>query len=420
MLSRLPSVLRLIRLGIGGELRNPGLRVLALVGILGVGAFAWSNGNIPGTTSVVLSLWLGRAYGIAAALWFGYAAIRDQDARGGAVLRVKPVDGAQWVLVMWATGVSVWLILTATGFLAAALAQLPQAGMVALASQGLAFLRAAVVVAVASTLSFTMSRIFRSPLGGIVTMFAWFCAIAGLKYIPRYLHLDYAQNQWLFAAVGLFLLGLVALMVERVRRGEFRRPLVPIVVVTALLLLAVGAGARAVTRSPALYGKIPTVWDQIASQYIEEGKRAPGFWLPDGRGGIVRTADYAGKILLIYLFPAGDLEAARVLPMLEIIASEFGEQGVQPLGVCFSPDHGDGWALARAGGYSFPIGSDLSTLQTGSPPEAAVAIAYDVITLPVLVVTDRGRRVRAIDTSGSPRVDDIRRLVEERLREEPQ
>ena len=45
----------------------------------------------------------------------------------------------------------------------------------------------------------------------------------------------------------------------------------------------------------------------------------PGFWLPDGKGGIVRTAAYPGKILLVYLFAADDLDAARTLPVLEAV-----------------------------------------------------------------------------------------------------
>jgi len=411
---------RLLRLTVAAELRNPGLRLLWALGLIGGGVFGWTKASVVGSSAVAMTLWLSRAYGIAAALWFAYAAIRDQVNRGGALVRCKPVDGAHWVALTWASGVLVWLILLGSAFFGAAVAQFPKAGMVALASQGLGFARAGVVVVLVSTLSYGLSRLVRSPLGGIITMFAWFCAMAGLRYIPSYLQLDYSQNQGAFLTIAVWLLALVGLIVERARRGELRRPLGPAIVVLLLFGLAAGAAAQIIRRPPAMYGKAPTLWDAIRMQHLQATERAPGFWLPDGRGGTVRTADYRGKILLIYLFGATDLDAARVLPDLASLQQEYGERGVQALGVCFSADHGAGRALAKAGGYNFPIGSDLSTLKVGDSPEAAVADAYQVQTMPVLIITNRRRHIKFRSDDLSYSLDDLRRLVEERLGEEPE
>jgi hypothetical protein len=129
----------------------------------------------------------------------------------------------------------------------------------------------------------------------------------------------------------------------------------------------------------------------------------------------VRTADHRGKVLLIYLFAADDMEAARTLPALEAVARQFEE--VQPIGVCISTDHGDGWVLSRAGGYSFPIGIEVTATRVSGSPSSAVASAYDVDILPTLAVTDRYSRVRRVATDSSYDVSDLTRMVQERLAE---
>src|SRR5438874_9577885 len=113
---------RLVSLGVAAGLRNSGLRAFALLGLIAAAAYAHSLAAIPGTAGIVLATWLGRAYGIAAGLWFAYHAVRDQGGRSGAIFRVKPVDGAAWIVLTWLTGVCLWLLLLATAFVAAAVA----------------------------------------------------------------------------------------------------------------------------------------------------------------------------------------------------------------------------------------------------------------------------------------------------------
>ena len=411
---------RLVRLGVVAQFRNPGMRVLAIAAALGAGAYAWSMGNVAASTGVVLAAWLGRAFGAAACLWFAYNAIRDQNERSGATLRSKPVDGAYWVLINLISGLAVWLSMLAFCFLAAALAQLPAAGLTSVVTHAWAFGRAALTVIIVGTLSFALSRAMRSPLGGILILFAWFCAMGGLQFVPSYLRPDYAQNRVLFLAVAAVMICLAALFIERFRRGELRRPLAPLAVILVFSLAAAAGAVQAYSAVPPLFDEVPTVWGRIANQHIQPGNRAPGFWLPDGRGGVVRTADFPGKILLIYIFAPDDMDAARTLPALEQIHKEFGAKGVQPIGVCLSPDHGDGVALARTGGYHFPIGSDLTTLKSTVPLETAVATAYDIQLMPTLVVTDRRWRVHDILSEPSTDAERLRQLVNERLSQEPE
>lgn len=411
---------RLLRLGMTGELRNPGLRVLGVIGALGAAAYAWNQGNLPGSTALALSSLLGKGFGIAASLWFGYTAVRDQNEKAGAALRSKPIDGGYWVVVAWLTGLLTWLLLLASSFLAAGLAQLPAAGPASLGCHALGFVQAAVLLVAVATLSFAAARWMRSPLGGILVIFAWFCAMVGAQYIPPYLRPDYSQNRPLYVAAAALLLAITALLVERYRRGELRRPLLPIVTVLMLLLGTLAAARWVYGRTPDFTSQEAVVWDAMTQQHLEPGKRIPGFWLPNGRGGQVRSAEQSGKILMVYLFAGDDLDAARTLPALEAIQKEYGARGVQPIGICLSPDHGDGWLLAQAGGYHFPIGNDISTRTTQAPPEAATANAFYAQTLPMLVVTDRRRIVRSVLSDMSQDVSLLRAQAEERLKAEPE
>jgi peroxiredoxin len=414
----LPRDLRLIRLGIVGEMRNPVFRLLGVVAALGAGAYAWNQGALAASTSVMLAAWGGRGFALAACLWFGTGALRDQNAQLGAVLRSKPVDGARWVLLTWATGIGLWLILLAAMFLGAMAGQLRWSGLAAIGAHGLGFARAALVMIPLGTLGFSLSRLTRSPLGASVIVLAFLCVLAGLQLIPQFLRPDYTQNLGLYLATAALLLVVTAFLAERFRRGELRRPALPVLGVLGCAALAVGAGNQA--RQAAMPPEDGSVADMMSVQYLQPGRRAPGFWLPDQWGRTVRTAAYPGKILLIYVFAPDDMEAARTLPALDAMTREFGARGVQPLAVCLSPDHGDGAALAWAGGFRFPLGSDHTTVKTSSPPESALATAFAAKVLPTLVVTDRRRRARVIMSDPGYTPEQLRFLVQGRLAEEPE
>jgi hypothetical protein len=367
---------------------------------------------------VALTAWAGRAFAVAACLWFGTGALRDQNAQLGAVLRSKPVDGARWVLVTWGTGVGLWLLLLACVFVGAMLGQLPASGLTSVAAHGLAFLRASLIMVPLATLGFALSRITRSPLGATVIVLAFLCVLGGLQFMPQFLRPDYTQNLVLYVGAAAAALALAGFLVERARRGELRRPVAPAIGLAACLAVA-GAGAAGAHRAaqPVADGGVA---DLMNSQHLEPGRQIPGFWLPDGRGGTVRSADYAGKILLLYLFTPQDGEAARTLPALDAVGREFAAQGVQPLGLCFAQDRGEGTALALTGGLGFPLGIDSTTIKTSTPPDGGLLGAFNVKALPVLIVTDRRRQARTILEEPSYTPERLRVLVTERLAEEPE
>lgn len=418
MSSALGRDLRLIRLGITGEMRNPAFRLLALVLAAGAAAFAWRQGPMAASTALYLAVWGGRVIALACCLWFATGALRDQNAQLGAVLRSKPIDGARWVWINWATGVGLWLLVLAAGFAGAALAQLPAAGGLSLAAHTVGFFRGALIMVPLATIGYALTRATRSPLGATIVVLAFLCILAGLQLVPQFLRPDYTQNVGLYGGVALTLLALTGPVIERFRRGELRRPAGPILAVLGGALLAWGGGSYAYEA-----GKQPaegTVGEMMRLQYLEKGKRVPGFWLSDGRGRTIRTAEHRGKILLIYLFGADDLEAARTLHALDQVQREFRSRGVQVIGVALSTDRGDGAALDWTSGFSFPIGSDPTTVKAGPNPDSALAEAYAAQSLPQLVVTDRRLQVQGVRSDYALDRDGLRSLIETRLQAEPE
>jgi peroxiredoxin len=410
--------LRIVRLNILAELRNPALRILGLIFAIGAGVYGWQQGSSAASTAVILSAWGGRGFALACCLWFATGALRDQDAQLGAVLRSKPIDGARWVLINWATGVGLWGLLAGMFFVGAALGQLAHAGLASLAAHAIGFLRALVTIISVSSLGFCLTRLTRSPLGATVVLLAFLCVIAGLQLIPTFLRPDYSQNLALYLTATAVLLTLTGFLVERYRRGELRKPLGPGLALLICGVAAYGGGSYAYQSSlPPAEGTIP---DLVQTQHLEEGKRVPGFEFPDGKGGRVRTSDYAGKIELVYLFAADDLDAAQTLGALNRVAAEYGAQGVQPIGVCLSMDKLDGATLSWTAGLRFPIASDRFTVKTQAPPESPLAIAWDAQVVPMLVVTDRHRRVRTVLKDPAVDFPRLQTIVSERLKEEPQ
>lgn len=410
--------LHLVRLGVTAELRNPAYRLLGALGALGAAVYAWNQGGMAASTALVLTPACGRGFALAACLWFGTGALRDQNPGLGAVLRSKPVDGARWAAITWATGLGLWLTLLAATFLGAMAGQLPSSGLQSVAAHGLGFVRAALIVLPLATISFALSRLTRSPLGATTVVLAFLCVLTGLQLIPSFLRPDYTQNLVLYFAVAALLLALTALVAERWRRGELRQPAVPALAVLGCGVLALGGGSQA--RQAAARPEEGSTLDMMSRQFLQADRQLPGFWLPDGRGGTVRSAAYPGRILLVYLFAPDDMEAARTLSLLNGVQREYGPHGVQTLAVCLSTDQGDGAALSWTGGFRFPVGSDLTTSKTTAPPESVLASVYNAQTLPLMVVTDRRRRVRQVLIDPTSSADRLRELVRVRLAEEPE
>jgi hypothetical protein len=137
----------------------------------------------------------------------------------------------------------------------------------------------------------------------------------------------------------------------------------------------------------------------------------------------VRSADYPDQVLLIYLFSADDLRACRNLAVLEQLRKEHPTGDIQPLGICHSNSRASAWTVAALGNPGFPVGIDVTAPQipgeTGNGEATALRRAYRADRLPLLAVTDRRHRLRAVLTGPAFEPAAIRKAVAERLAEEP-
>lgn len=415
---RLDRLARLVAVSVRAETRNPGIRLVATLGAAGcliIGVFWEGHPSIFGL--VIHSGW-GRLCASAACIWFAYAAVRDLTHDLGPAIRPKPSGGALWVTSHLVSGLIVWSGIGLLGALAGGLGTLKSGGA-ALWPCLLAYGRILPVLLTMGTLAYGASRLTRSPIGGILVTFAWFCTAAGAQFIPEFLRPEYLQNLAIFAGSAATLVPFL-LWTENLRRQD-RQNTGPLLVSFVLLLGATIAGARQVlAHSPARLMREGTGWSEMSGQDLVVGTRLPGFQLPEiVTGRERRTSEFTGRILLLYVFSAGDRESVRVLPALDAVAREFRERGVQPIAVCLSPDLGEGWQLALSGRFGFPILRDPTNAIVSPSPDGAVAAAYRIESLPRLLITDRHRRLQVDSVSASPDIASLRRLVEERLRAEP-
>lgn len=410
---------RLVALGMQNELRKRPYRLVLLLVAITSALVAITNARSASFTAVWLAETLGRPLGLLSCLWFGRYACRDLVRGNQTVLRTRAVDGAYLAGIQWATGVGLWLLLLATAFLPASAVQLPFSGPSAVASHLVALGRTALTISSMGSIAFALSRLLRSSAGGLITAAVWLLALSG-ALVGRIVQPEYTQNSVVLALGAACLWCAAVLLVERRRRGELRRPAVPAAVVAALFLGTAAAGARTVARqSPP---DTLVLQAGIAEQSLQERQPLPGFWLPNGRKEWVKTSDYPGKALMVYLFEPGDLGAAPALDALDNIQRQYGPSGIQVIGVATSKDSGSVWSTVSQGRYHFPVGLDLSGADTNTGKASAGSAllrAYRAEQLPWLVVTDRSHLVTTIRGGTGVGPDLLRRIVEERLSAEP-
>jgi hypothetical protein len=406
----------LLRLGLLAELRRPVVRLALIAGAVFGAVTGGLNFGSAGATAIWLSGVLTPLLGVAACLWQGSYACRDHRT-GRSVLGARPVDGAYLTAMLWATGTCLWLIGTVPAFLAAAVVQTPFAPLVAGPAHLAALARTAFVVASLGTLAFAVSRVLRSSVGGALVVVGWGLLRTGAGPLGAF-QPDSSQNALWFGLLALLALSGTALLVERRRRGELRRVAAPAGIVAALLVSTVAGAAQTGWRAEDPLQQ--QLRERMGGQSLRVLEAVPGFWLPDGRGGTVRTADYSGKALLIYLFEPGDLAACRALSALNRARKEYGAGEVQPLGVCVTRSRADAWTLTTLGGAGFPIGVDLAEASSGLGAVTSPLLrAYHPSALPLLVVTDRRHRARELIQGVPPEPATLRRIIAERLAEEP-
>jgi hypothetical protein len=353
---------------------------------------------------------LGPWLGFLALFWATAAASRDQWGKTEPIILSKPtaVEGfvaARFLGTFLATIVGLTLIL-----LAAVVAQAVAAGRlpsltapslrVAAALPGLFYLAA---------LGFTVTLLLRSTLAAAAAALYWVLVMAAGDYLARVFNVALPQNGLIYgcAGVGVFLLGLLLYRrQDRVHRGWARL----LGVATAAGFLGAVAAAVAIaarSHDPPLHQDELAI--AIAGQRMQRGERAPGFWLPDQNGRPFGLHLVEDRILVIAFWSPEMPESAAALEGLAAVERELGARGVTPVAVCLTEDHTASPYFARVDRLRFPMVTDTGArwsqhLQDTTP----VGAAYDVSWLPLLVLTDRERRVREV-------IDDPALMAPERL-----
>ena len=156
----------------------------------------------------------------------------------------------------------------------------------------------------------------------------------------------------------------------------------------------------------------------IASQAAVEGRRAPGFWLPDGRGRLVGSSDFAGRPMILAFWGPAAPASARALKILNDLATESIPQDLACVAVCLDRD------AETVGAFKHDVGEHVISLWDRGRhfgdglewSDSPLATAYDVSEVPTVFLLDRERRV-VEQFAGEIDCDRLRRSVGELLAE---
>jgi hypothetical protein len=418
----LPALLTLCRREFDLTARSAAYRWPCLVFMLLAGAIgAGASGS---AATAVWSAWrlLGPWFGFAALYWATAAASRDRWGKTEPLLLTKPaaLEGfvaARFLGTFLATALGLALVLAgAMAGQAIAAGRLPSLLALALrvpaALPGLFYL---------SALGFTLSLLLRSPLAAAVGGLYWILVLLAGDHVARIYNLSLTQNGVIYgwAGAGLVLLGM--LLYRRGDRGRNRWTRLLAGATVGGFLAAVGSAVWIVSRSHDPPLRQDELSLAISGQTLRVEERAPGFWLPDQTGREFGLHRVDGQILVIAFWSPEAPESVPVLQELAKVEQQFGAQGVVPVAVCLTEDHGASPFFARVDGYRFPMVTDVGTRWSNSLNDTSpVAAAYEVDLLPALVLTDRQRRVRGIyleAASADPRV--LWPALQALLRKEP-
>lgn len=410
--------LRLTGLGLLNEVRNPAARKPALAAAAVIGVIALTLRDVPVFASLALADWVGRAYGVAGALWIAGRAERDFEtaSAGGQLFRSKPADSGSSALVLWLTGGCYWLLLLCVGLFPAVVLLGLLGGAVGLIGQLIALGKAAAVVTLSLSFAFVATRVFRSRTAGLVFAGAWLLLEPGLRQagVSPYL----AQNLLAWIALAVVAVAACSLLLERRRRDELQRP-AAVAGLLGLLCLPVAGGAALSYQDLAPHSASErNYWTRVGNQRLRLGHPIPGLGIRDPRYPELSSSGRPGEVTFVYFYAAEDGYAVGSLNALRQLQREMGERGVRVLGVCFTPDKVDGWLYSQIAPAGFPIGV-VDRVREGSGSRVAMMTAFAVHKLPLLVVTDRRRNVREIRYDRRWDVDSLRELAQSRIAEEP-
>ena len=164
-------------------------------------------------------------------------------------------------------------------------------------------------------------------------------------------------------------------------------------------LALVGIGGWALVAGSRL-GEDPTV---VRSPLI--GKPAPAFALPSLDGGLVRSDQLGGDVLVVNFWASWCVPCREEAPHLEAFSQRWSEQGVRVVGIVYNDTEGRARAFRDEFGLTYPQVMD---------PDGRAAIDFGVFGVPETFVIDARGVVMAklVGAVGPRTLDDVLARIE--------
>jgi hypothetical protein len=389
-------------------------------------AIGWSAGNTDGhgvgmsayAAGEIACLYLG----IVTVVWVALGAVRDTVLHTDLLVFTKPQPPERLALARFIGLYGQILFFIAALFAGAALSKLVAGGSIAgIAAYGIQYFRAAGALFFAAAGSYCLALLADSAIAGILVGLYWVVAIAGHEYLAKYYYPWYIQNLPAYVFFGVGLLCFALWFTRRRQRGErLAAPAVRILAPVAMLIGAFMMLKTIRTGHDVLAVQNPAM-ERMSLQNIVEGQLTPGLLLPDQHGKGTSLSQFGGKILLIALWSPEDPDSPALLDRIAAAYKQFGAQGVQPIAICMSEDASAHLTFAIGDEINYPLVYDWGTSHGERQMESSpLALAYQAVHLPRVVITDRRHRVRnmldGLYSYQGPELDNYIRL---RLTDEP-
>jgi peroxiredoxin len=401
-------------------------RTASFWAVAGLGSvLAVWRGSSPGTPAALAAhqTWQIIVFGLGmmAILLAGSAAVRDRRRGAEEFVLVKP-EGTTAALVVARFIASALSLLTIAAVMlgVTAVAQVVLAGTEPrLGPYAAAFQRSLCPLGLAVALGFSLTSLFGTQLAAALAAVYWVAVPLARPHTPMVLDLTLSQHWPQCALLACALVALSASLHARTLRSD-RRPGrwtagVAFLLFASTTLAVLGA---CWSGDDALLEPNP-VLAAMASQAVSKGGPAAGFWLPDADGNLVGLSDFDGRPVVLSFWGPGAPESVRALPLLDALAVRHSGAGLSAIGICLDRDAAamEPFAAEVRGnvvllwdrGRHFGDGLEWS--------DSPVAVAYDVRSVPTIVVLDRHRRVIDIlaHQDALARLDSVvSRLLQER------
>lgn len=384
--------------------RSPGFRAAAAVCAAAAGVSCAAEGTTASLAGYLVSQHASTLIGIVALLWMCNAACRDAWMNADELVMVKPQCTEAILIGRLVGNLGIVYAVALAALVTGALVQVTWGGTPFILTAYVdAFVRSVVPLFTLSVLGFSLCTLFGTPVAGGVVALYWILVIAGRDFISRIFNFTLTQNHAVYALLSAGVFTLTLLLYRRDRRGENRWPRGLAGGASALLCggIALAVVCVLTRHDPPLHTSDGML--AIASQHLEPGHRLPGFWLPGGERPHTGLYCYEGRVIAVGLWSPAVPESLGVLETLRRLQEAYGNQGVQAIAVCIHEDMAVAGHFARENRYPFPMLYDPGARQT-EPPSAGspVAEAYDASSLPKLVVADRDRLIRLVESGEDP------------------